>query len=331
MSVASSLALRLLYISIMKKKPTPFTFAPADFIPFRDQRVIKRVRNIKKKDITKHPNPDFKISIVPDAQITPRWMDDMFTRIKTAMDAGCNYVMIMPNPWPGYAILARMLNEAKVPCKTLHTFNMDEYANEDGVIAPETWEFGFMHAFKKYFWSNLHPKLRPPVKNIQGPTNKNIKVYSKMIADLGGADICYPGPGWSGHLAFVDPCAPEFAAGSLEEWKQMGARICTLHPLTIAQNSLHGSFGMSGDLSAVPPKAATVGPADILAAKHRIDTHAITVDGSFASWQRFITRLALHGPVTPLVPQSILQTVRTDVWVSESIAEDIKPRWDKGY
>ena len=44
--------------------------------------------------------------------------------------------------------------------------------------------------------------------------------------------------------------------------------------------------------------------------------HAITVDGSFASWQRLMTRLVLHGPVTPLVPESILQTLRTDVWVS---------------
>ena len=43
------------------------------------------------------------------------------------------------------------------------------------------------------------------------------------------------------------------------------------------------------------------------------------------------TRLILHGPVTPLVPESILQTLRTDVWVSESLAENIEPRWDKGY
>ena len=166
---------------------------------------------------------------------------------------------------------------------------------------------------------------------MQGPTDKNIKVYGKMIADLGGADICYSGPGWTGHLAFIDPGAPEFAAGSLEEWKQMGPRVCTLHPLTIAQNSMHGSFGSSGDLAAVPPMAATIGPAEVIAAKHRIQTHAITVGGTFTSWQRFTTRLVLHGPVTPLVPESILQTLRTDVWVSESAAANIEPRWHLGY
>jgi len=44
-----------------------------------------------------------------------------------------------------------------------------------------------------------------------------------------------------------------------------------------------------------------------------------------------MTRLVLHGPVTPRLPASILQTLRTDVWVSESAARDIEPRSDIGY
>ena len=101
--------------------------------------------------------------------------------------------------------------------------------------------------------------------------------------------------------------------------------------MSTLQNSMHGSFGASGDLSMVPPKAATIGPAEVIGAKHRIDDHAITVDGSRVSWQRFITRLCLHGPVTPKIPQSILQTLPTEVWVAESLAENIEPRWDIGY
>ncbi|MEO6246313.1 MAG: hypothetical protein ABIQ12_12840 [Opitutaceae bacterium] len=315
----------------MKKRAPKFSYAPAEFIPFRDRAVIERVRKIKRADITKHWNPNFKITVLPGEDIEFLWISDMFFRIKTAMDAGKPLVMITPNPWSRYTRLAYLINKFRVNCRHLHTFNMDEYANEKGEIAPESWEFGFMHAFKKYFWSQIDAKLRPPEKNIQGPSDKNIKVYGKMLADLGGADICYSGPGWAGHLAFIDPGAPEFAAATLDEWKQMGPRVCTLHPLTIAQNSLHGSFGSSGDLAAVPPKAATIGPAEVIAAKHRIDTHAIGVGGTFTSWQRFTTRLVLHGPVTPLVPESILQTLRTDVWVSESAAADIEPHWNLGY
>ena len=239
--------------------------------------------------------------------------------------------MIMPNPWPNYAKVAERINRERIPCQHVHTFNMDEYADQDGRIAPETWEFGFGHAFKKYFIGNIDPALRPPEKQVHLLSDETLADYDRILADLGGADITYVGPGWTGHIAFVDPDAPEFSAGSLEEWKTLGTRICTLSPFTIAQNSLHGCFGASGDLTAVPPKAATVGPAQILAAKHRISMHSISVGGSFQSWQRLTTRLCLHGPVTPRVPESVLQTTRTDVWVSETTAANIETRWDLGY
>jgi 6-phosphogluconolactonase/glucosamine-6-phosphate isomerase/deaminase len=267
---------------------------------------------------------------MPDADVGFTWVTDMFYRIKTASDAGEPIVLITPNPCHKYDRVAALINKFRVDCSRVYTFNMDEYADQDGHIAPETWEFGFAYAFKKYFYYAIDKELRPPEDHIQGPTDKNINDYGKMIADMGGADICYSGPGWTGHLAFIEPDAPEFDA-DLETWKTMGPRVCTLSPFTIAQNSLHGSFGMSGDLTAVPPKAATIGPAEVIAAKNRVDMKSLTIDGSFASWQRLMARLCLHGPVTPRLPTSIHQTLRTDCWVSETIAANVEPRWDKEY
>jgi glucosamine-6-phosphate deaminase len=307
-----------------------FSYRPASFIPFQDLKAVERVRRIKKADLTKHPNPEFRIKIVPDADVEFLWIADMFNRIRAAAAANKPVVMIMPNPWPSYAKVAHLINLAKLSCRHLHTFNMDEYADENGNIAPETWRFGFGYAFKKYFWSSIDAKLRPPEKQVHLLSNKTIKDYSTRLADLGGADICYSGPGWSGHLAFIEPDAPEFA-GSLAEWKKMGARVCTLGPLTIAQNSLHGSFGASGDLWTVPPKAATIGPADVIGAKNRLDLNAISLGGTFISWQRLTTRLCLHGPVTPRMPTSILQTLPTQVLVADSAAADIEPHWEIGY
>lgn len=43
-----------------------FTYELAKFIPFRDQEVCARVRAIRKEDITKHANPDFKIQVIED-------------------------------------------------------------------------------------------------------------------------------------------------------------------------------------------------------------------------------------------------------------------------
>jgi len=307
-----------------------FNYSPSQWVPYKNKEVIEKVRRIKKDDLVKHNNPDFKISIVKDTMAEFIWVADLFYRIKTASDEGRRLVLIMPNPAHCYKKVAFLINKFRVNCKNLYTFNMDEYADENGNIAPESYPQSFIRAFKEYFYYSIDKELKPPENQMVGPTNKNIKDYGKMIKDLGDADACYSGPGWTGHLAFIEPDAPEFSA-ELEEWKNMGPRIVTLSPFTIAQNSLHGSFGASGDLGMVPPKAATIGPKEVINAKYRMDMHALNIAGTDVSWQRFMTRLCLHGEVTPLVPQSILQTLKTEVYISETIAKDIEPDWDMDY
>ncbi|MGB9642638.1 MAG: hypothetical protein ACPL3Q_05510, partial [Candidatus Ratteibacteria bacterium] len=46
--------------------PAKFNFHPAEFLPFKDIKVIEKVRKIKKADICKHPNKNFKISVIED-------------------------------------------------------------------------------------------------------------------------------------------------------------------------------------------------------------------------------------------------------------------------
>jgi glucosamine-6-phosphate deaminase len=307
-----------------------FSYEPSKWVPFRDTEVLERVRKIKKEDIAKHPNPEFKIQVVRDQDVEFLWVSDMFFRIKESADQERRLVLIMPNPAFTYRKVAHLINRFRVDCRNLFVFTMDEYADQDGRIAPESWPQGFMHQFKKYFYQEIDPELRPPESQVCGPTTGNIASYGKMIADLGGADACYSGPGWTGHLAFIEPDAPELE-GDLEEWKKMGPRVVTLSPFTIAQNSMHGSFGRSGDLALIPPKAATIGPVEVIAAGYRMDMSALTVAGTSVSWQRLMTRLAAHGPVTPRVPTSLLQTLPTDFLIAETIAEDIAPDWTMGY
>lgn len=307
-----------------------FTYEPSKWVPFRDKKEIDRVRNIKRANIEKHPNLELKIKVVPDDQPEFIWIMDMFYRIKQSADENKKVVLILPNPAHTYIKVAMLINRFKLNCKNLYVFIMDEYADQDGNVAPDSYPQGFMRSLKNYFYSKIHEELRPPEKQIVGPTNKNIKDYGKMIADMGGADACYSGPGWTGHLAFIEPDAPEFEA-ELEEWKKMGPRIVTLSPFTIAQNSLHGSFGFSGDLALVPPKAFTIGPAEVIGAKYRMDMHALTTYGTSVSWQRMISRLCLHGPVTPKLPTSLHQLLKSEVYISETIAMDIEPDWERGY
>ncbi len=309
---------------------TDFDFQPSQWVPFRDKAALERVRRISRADITKHENPDFKIRVVKDDMVAHLFVTDMFWRIMKAREEGRRVVLLLPNPNHGYFKLAHLINTFRLDCSHLYVFNLDEYADQDGNIAPESYPQGFMHSMKQYLYAQIDPELRPPEEQIVGFTNKNLADYGKMIDDLGGADACYSGPGWTGHLAFIEPDAPEFDA-ELEEWKTFGPRIVTLSPFTIAQNSLHGSFGMSGDLAFVPPKAATIGPAQVIGAKYRMDTHSLAVLGTMVSWQRLVTRLVLHGPVTPKVPESLLQLLPTDVILSETAAADVRPNWDIAY
>jgi glucosamine-6-phosphate deaminase len=299
-------------------------------VPFRDKAELDRIRAIKREDIEKHSNPDFRIRVVPNSEIGMIALIDRFYRLKTAMDEGREIALILSNPNPGYVTLARMINRFQLNCSKLWVFAMDEWADENGNIAPESYPQGFRYALLNYFYYEIDPKLRPPIAQFLSPNNKNVNDYSKMLADRGGADACHSGSGWAGHIAFIDPGARQWSR-DLEEFKNQGTQIVDLHPLTIAQNSLHGSFGFSGDVANVPPKAVTIGPADVLGAKYRMDINALCTSGTFSSWQRFITRLIAHGPVTPEVPASILQTVPTDFYLSESAAANIEPHWYVGY
>jgi len=293
------------------------------FISFRDKEECARCRAIKKEDITKHPNPDFKIRLIEDIEIFyAEFAMDIVSRIVQAAEEGRQCVLILPvGPVPQYAIAANIINRLNIDCKHVITFNMDEYADENGQTAPLDWEGSFQAAMWQNFFGRIREELRPKPENIHFPTTENINRYSDMIAETGGADCCYGGVGWCGHIAFFESHLGDNYA-DLEEYKQAKAQIVELHPMTIMQNALH-SFG--GDWSWVPPKAATIAPADILGAKHRsFWLDGMCGRGTNMSWQRFIARLAAHCYPNKYVPASILQTCRTDYTIWGPVANNVE-------
>ena len=109
-------------------------------------------------------------------------------------------LLILPvGPVPQYEIAAGIINRLRIDCKHLITFNMDEYADENGQTAPADWAGSFATAMWEGCFSKIDPDLRPPEENIHFPNTDNIGEYSDMIAATGGADCCYGGIGWCGH------------------------------------------------------------------------------------------------------------------------------------
>lgn len=298
-----------------------FQFEMSKSIPFRDKAVCDRVRAIRREEICHHPNPNFEIRVIEDqTAFAFSYIMDIVAGIKDAFDAGRQHVMILPAPNPQYALVAQMINQLRIPCHHVHTFNMDEYADQDGNTAPRDWKGGFQYWMWHDFFSRIDEDLRMPEKQIHFPSTDNVSRYTQMIEDLGGADICYGGIGWSGHIAFFDPhLAAEFGE-DIDAYLQAGSRIVELHLITQCQNSLFADASCAGDLSACPPKAATIGPKDLANSKLVSFWNGFTYGD--VSWQKFITRLAAFGPVTPLVPASILQILPSQLTLSGAIASD---------
>ena len=296
-------------------------FGLARFIPFRDAEACERVRAIPRERLTEHANPNFRIKVIDERRdFYQRFADDIVDRIEKAHLAGERLVLLLPvGPMPQYQLAAHRINKARIPLHHVHTFNLDEYANEDGVTAPVSWPGSFQRAMRHHFFERIDADLRPPETQIHFPTTETIEGFGEQIEEAGGADVCYGGIGWCGHVAFWEAHLGFEYEGDLEAYMQASARIVELHPMTIMQNALH-SFG--GDWSWVPPKAATVGPREIMRARHR----SFWLDGDLGgglSWQRFIARLVAHGPVSEFVPGSILQTTATDYTMLGGVANDV--------
>ena len=302
-----------------------FKFRPASFLPHANLPLeeLERIRNIKREDMEYENENGFSVRVVLDPTLC--MVQDLFYRILMSDLNDTRLTIICPNQWPSaYSAVAEMLNKFNVSARNVHAFAMDEWADEDGNVAPLTYGAGLGYSFRTHFYGRIREDLRPDVENWHVFTNENKAdgVYSSIIEEVsgGGVDVVYSATGWPGHTAFIDPGCPEFKADSLEEFCKLGSRLVTEVPLTICENSLFSPMGASGDVWAVPPRAATIGPRDIVSAKERFELHNfVNADGS--SWQRMVSRLELYGPISMECPASIMRLGKGTCYVSEALAK----------
>ena len=302
-----------------------FKFRPASFLPHANLPLeeLERIRNIKREDMEYENENGFSVRVVLDPTLC--MVQDLFYRILMSDLNDTRLTIICPNQWPAaYSAVAEMLNKFNVSARNVHAFAMDEWADEDGNVAPLTYGAGLGYSFRTHFYGRIREDLRPDVENWHVFTNENKAdgVYSSIIEEVsgGGVDVVYSATGWPGHTAFIDPGCPEFKADSLEEFCKLGSRLVTEVPLTICENSLFSPMGASGDVWAVPPRAATIGPRDIVSAKERFELHNfVNADGS--SWQRMVSRLELYGPISMECPSSIMRLGKGTCYVSEALAK----------
>ena len=296
-----------------------FGFAPAEWLPVRDRDLLDR---IAQEDYYAHQgknfeNPDFELKVVYD--VHNFFAIDLFHRIQISDVENKKLVVILPSPENAvFMTVVEVLNKFRVSCRNVHVFFLYEYANEKGQVAPWQSPYSRSGHFMRYFYERLDPALRMPMEQIHFFTNDNWKNYSDLIAAEGGADVAYTTLSWSGGIGAID--TESFPAATMEEFLAMGSAYVTPSVEMIADDSLRGMFGASGDLGNVPPCAVTVGPKDLAAAKERVLVLYMVGCGGNPAHQKFAGKLALFGPVDSKIPGSMLRLFPGTCYVSMDVA-----------
>lgn len=122
--------------------------------------------------------------------------------------------------------------------------------------------------------------------SVDGDHASTCASYDAAVADAGGFDLAILGVGSNGHLGFNEPPSPADAP----------TRVVRLSPESMETNARYW-----GDDVEVPGSAFTAGMGLLLAARKIL----LLASGPH---KRDIVHRALHGPITPSVPASALQS-----------------------
>lgn len=181
-----------------------------------------------------------------------------------------------------YKQLIEWYKKGDLDFSKVQTINLDEYCGLPGDNS---------QSYRYFMNQNLFDHINIDKANTHVPNGlatdleEECKRYDKLIHDLGGIDIQLLGIGLNGHIGFNEPDL------SFEKT----THIVDLDDSTIAANSR-----FFASIDEVPKKAITMGIKSIMQSKKVI----LVANGPE---KREILEKALHGPVNPTVPASILQ------------------------
>lgn len=242
-------------------------------------------------------------------------------QIKLTGEEGRKLAMILPvGPMGMYRWAAYFLNEWKVNCDHVYTFNMDEWADADGNTLENTNSASFEYSMKEAFFNKVEQTIPEAQRNFA--TKANLPTYPKKISALraeGAKLVLVYGIGRMCHIAFWEPqFADEYA--TVEDWKKEPYRIgAKLHPLTIEQNAIT-SFKSRTTL--VPCRANTIGPGLFLQADYAIGG----ADGVFnrgMGWQGMSFRMTLHYGPDKSVTSSFIPTLPGKLFYLKDLAQPL--------
>jgi len=181
-----------------------------------------------------------------------------------------------------YAELARRHAAGELDFSKARSYNLDEYVGLAG---------DHPQSYRYYMTENLFSKVNFPENSnflpsgVAEDVEAECAAYDEAMQADGGTDLQLLGLGRNGHVGFNEP-GDEF--------------IKATHRVELTQSTIEANSPLFGPGETMPTSAITMGIGGIMSAKKVL----LIANGAL---KRDIFREALHGPITPKVPASILQ------------------------
>jgi len=200
-------------------------------------------------------------------------------------------------------LVARIVNELKIPLAHAHFWGMDEWFVDGREIDPSD-PISFERADRELCFNRIDHKYRIPELNLHFP-KADLTQYIKSWESGVRCALMQGGQGETKHWAFNDPVKREGRyrdePPSPEEFRKLTARIVDLHPVTCMQNARTSGGGV---VTGIPLQAITVGPVQTWKAEKVSIWHAGTHDNAFG--QRLTALMISKHIADSSVPMSLL-------------------------
>ncbi len=184
-------------------------------------------------------------------------------------------------PIGAYQQLAEWNQKGDLDFSQVRTVNLDEYRGLPSSHPQSYRRFMDEHLFSQI---NIDPANTHVPAGNSGDAAAECAAYDALISQLGGIDLQLLGIGHNGHIGFNEP-AEHF--------------VMQTHEVALSDSTLKANSRFFDNPAEQPRSALTMGIGSIMGARR-----VLLIAGKE---KRDILDRALHGPVTPQIPASILQ------------------------
>jgi len=219
--------------------------------------------------------------------------------IQCANREGRPACLILPvGPVKQYPILVEITNRERISWRNVWVFQMDEFLDWQGRPLSSEHPLSFTGFLERNLFSKIDADLAMDPKRHIVPHPFRIDEFSDTLQRLGGADCCFGGIGYHGHVAFNEPVISRWHRISIEQMRDSLTRVVTLGDDSIVVQSIHSAGGNSHE---IPPMAVTCGMRDILASRR------IRLYCAAGERHRTIFRIAVAGELSADYPVTLIQ------------------------